>query len=307
MGLMFDVNLTEHLSLALKRFPRVRVEGKRRGPRYRPCGVASLQNAIGLDPCVVGKYPIRREVAKFVSTPTCFFAHLMLAMSEHRNQVKWLYTDGTQIDQIDMEKLLSVPSRSTLGHLRALDLNIVEPRETTSDRDLYGTMHNPRSPPKSCTLFEHSVAVMPVVNELGGLGEGIVQVLGAAPQIEELTLTMWPDKRFRTARAGDSLRRGRTSNPDRLSLGSLQSSRQGSIIYEPDEFEIGQHLDHCGSASQLPMFQCADPQRPSTCICQAHSGNDWPFRGAVASTLKNRFFDLGERVPEVIIHPFPLY
>ena len=39
--------------------------------------------------------------------------------------------------------------------------------------------------------------MIPVTTDFGGTGEGIIQVLSAAPQIEDLGLIMWPNKHFR--------------------------------------------------------------------------------------------------------------
>jgi hypothetical protein len=158
-----------------------------------------LKNAIGLDPCVVGAHMLWRDIDRFLTDPNCFFAHLLLAMSEQTPRLERLYTDGVQIDQVAVAKLLSAPARSILGWLRVLELNTFEPREVTTDRNKYGEIYEAHSIPglpESCAPFEHSVAVIPIANELGGLGKGIISVLRAVPQIEDLTLTMWPNKRF---------------------------------------------------------------------------------------------------------------
>lgn len=204
-NLLFNSTLIQDLSLALQRFHKLRVLGMRRGLQHRPLGVAMLENAVGLDPCVVGAWLNQREIDRFLYDPNCLFAHLLLAMSEQTPRLERLYTDGVQVDRLAMAKLLSAPARSILCRLRVLELNTFEPRMVTTDRNKYGEIYDAHSIPglpESCAPFERSVVVIPIANELCGLSEGTISVLKAAPQIEDLTLTMWPNKRF-------SLQKGR--------------------------------------------------------------------------------------------------
>ncbi len=151
--------LTKELAASLAKLPRVAVLGMRRSEDHRPWGWRTMLKATDLDPRVVGRpsyhYPVRSDA-------TILYVAMLQAAAKAKITLRRLYTDAIEIDAPQALKLSQQTLDVACKELLYLEINLR--RETGRDES---------------------------VSEAAQPGQGLLQLLGAAPKLRELGLQIF--------------------------------------------------------------------------------------------------------------------
>lgn len=187
--LLYTSRLEESLVSALAILPNLKTIGMRRSEDYSPYGWTVLRDAIGEDPRVLG--PIPSGPVYDISGATYLFIAIVSALSKTTLQLQRLYTDAIEIDNIKDEWLSQATLDAALSSVLYIELNAVKgwlnTRAKLSSQN-YNTLRRPED-----------------------FGAGLSRVLKATPQLKEIGLQIFPDRKQShllppTARNPDSWR-----------------------------------------------------------------------------------------------------
>ena len=153
------------LTTAFANLPGLQAIGMRRSEEHQPWGWSKLKDAIGEDPRVLGEISILSSSG--LHGPTRLFIAIMGAVAATRADVKRLYTDAIEIDQISLDSLHQGTLDLACRSLMYLEIN------ASLVRRLGGYSGDPMNRPD--------------------YGEGLLRLFRAAPELQELGLQIFPD------------------------------------------------------------------------------------------------------------------
>ena len=120
--LLYNENLERRLIGAFANLPNLQAVGMRRSEDHQPWGWSRLKDAIGEDPRVLGPIPWRPKYT--LSGPTRLFMAIVKAMAYMAVEVKRLYTDAIEIDNILPDTLPQRTLDATCRALLYLEVNV---------------------------------------------------------------------------------------------------------------------------------------------------------------------------------------
>jgi hypothetical protein len=182
--LLYSGQLVEELEEAFSTLPNLLTIGMRRSEKYKPWGWRTLMDAVGEDPRVLGPIPSGPQLK--LHAPTKLFVALVNALSSSPVELKRLYTDVVEIDNVLAEHLTQESLNRALRSVRYLEINIA--RAWLNSRP--NAQHNPYNTCNNDTDWGH----------------GLVRLMKAMPQLLELGLQIFPDLKQRGAMARRSSR-----------------------------------------------------------------------------------------------------
>jgi len=164
-------NLQEVLVKVLKTLRNLETIGMRRSEDHSPWGWKKLRDAVGEDPRVLG--PIPSGKARELSAPTGLFIAIINALAASDVKLKRLYTDAIELDNIDPPSLTQKALIRACNSILYLETNIIKgflnQRQNSQD---YFILSNPTS-----------------------YGKGLVHLLSACPNLLEIGLQIFPDRK----------------------------------------------------------------------------------------------------------------
>jgi hypothetical protein len=170
-----DRTLADKLTSAFSSLPNLKTVGMRRSDQHNPWGWRTLKDAIGRDPRELGDLPWIHQTG--ASGPTLLYAALMKALDTSGAAIQRLYTDAIEIDLISLHTLpLDVIQRACRS-LLYLEINVTKGNTST----VY-------QPPNETTEIEGS-------HEVSQYGSGLINLLSSSPQLRELGLMIFPDRK----------------------------------------------------------------------------------------------------------------
>jgi hypothetical protein len=172
--LLSKPKLVEDLTEALSKLPNLLTIGMRRSEKYEPWGWKKLMDAIGEDPRVLGPNPSGPKYT--LQAPTKLFVAIVSAVVAANVELKRLYTDVVEIDNILPENLTQDTLDRACRGLLYLEFNATR-----------GWLNKP---PNSKANYIRAA-------EDSEWGEGLLRLFKAAPHLLELGLQIFPDLRNR--------------------------------------------------------------------------------------------------------------
>lgn len=164
------VKLQTLLRNAFAGLPNLEVIGMRRSEDHRPLGWRKLMNSVGEDPRVLGNIPTGPAVA--LSSPTRLFMAIINAIAETNVSLKRLYTDAIEIDNIKPELLPQEVLDRTCRSILYLEVNATRGWLTSNTKRDYISLSDPSD-----------------------FGDGMVRLLRASPNLKEIGLQIFPDRK----------------------------------------------------------------------------------------------------------------
>lgn len=168
--LLAKPKLAEDLTDAFSKLPNVAAIGMRRSEDHSPWGWMKLKQDIGEDPRVLG--PIISGPKLSLQGPTKLFVAIIKAVAAANVDLKRLYTDVVEIDNILPETLPQETLNRASRSLLYLEFNATKA----------WLNKNPKA--KYSQLLDESE-----------WGEGLIRLLKAVPHVLELGLQIFPDLR----------------------------------------------------------------------------------------------------------------
>ncbi|KAK3079706.1 hypothetical protein LTS18_004091 [Coniosporium uncinatum] len=164
-------SLQEVLVRVLKTLPNLETLGMRRSEDHSPWGWSKLRDVVGEDPRVLG--PIPNGEARELSRPTSLFIAIINALAVSGTKLKRLYTDAIELDNIDPGFLTQEALVKACCSILYLETNItkgfLDKRRVLQD---YILLSDPTS-----------------------YGKGLVRLLSACPNLLEIGLQIFPDRK----------------------------------------------------------------------------------------------------------------
>ena len=167
-SLIYSSRLEYELTSAFAKLPNLEAVGMRRSEDHRPWGWQRLKDAVGEDPRILGPMPTR--LAYTLSPPTYLFQAIINSLAATHVDVKRLYTDAIEIDNILPERLAQEKLDAACRSILYLEINV-------SKAPLV----------KSKTAHER----YRVLGEKSDYGEGLLKLLKATPNLLELGLQIF--------------------------------------------------------------------------------------------------------------------
>ena len=173
--LLYSGQLTEELKEAFSSLPNLLTIGMRRSEKYKPWGWRTLMDAVEEDPRLLGPIPSGPKLT--LHAPTKLFVSIVNALASSPVELKRLYTDVVEIDNILEDHLDQESLDRALRSVLYLEVNVAKAWLTSRPN----AQHNPYN---ICR------------NELDW-GQGLVRLMKAMPQLLELGLQIFPDPKQR--------------------------------------------------------------------------------------------------------------
>jgi len=157
-----------------RQLPNVEVVGMRRSEDHNPWGWSRLRDAVGEDPRVLGTIP--DEMMDELQKPTLLFIAMINSLAESGTKLKRMYTDAIELDNIKPDVLSNDALTKACSSLWYLEANVTKGllSKWGRGRDAYIS-----SSDLAPTDF----------------GNGLVRLLQACPNLKELGLQVFPDRK----------------------------------------------------------------------------------------------------------------
>ena len=168
--LLSKPKLVEELTTAFSNLPNLAAIGMRRSEDHKPWGWNRLKDAIGDDPRVLG--PVPSGPMYSLSGPTKLFMAIINSVAAAHVDLKRLYTDATEIDNILPTVLLQEQLNQACRSLQYLEINVSKARLNKKKNANYTTLMDEAE-----------------------WGEGLLRLFKAVPHLCELGLQIFPDLR----------------------------------------------------------------------------------------------------------------
>ena len=166
--LLSKSKLAEELTTACSNLPNLAVIGMRRSEDHAPWGWKRLRDAIGEDPRVLGPMPSGPRYS--LSDPTKLFTAIVNAVAEAKVDLKRLYTDAIEIDNILPADLPQERLNRACRSLLYLEINASKAWLNNRPNANYATLKNEEE-----------------------WGDGLLRLFKAIPELRELGLQIFPD------------------------------------------------------------------------------------------------------------------
>ena len=166
--LLSTPKLAEDLTDVFSKLPNLVAIGMRRSEDHSPWGWTKLKETIGEDPRVIGRIPAGPKY--FLQAPTKLFVAIMYAVAEANVELKRLYTDVVEIDNILPEDLPQDLLNRACRSLLYLEFNAARAWLNQSPTGSYNT-----------------------ARDESDWGEGLLRLVNAVPHLLELGLQIFRD------------------------------------------------------------------------------------------------------------------
>lgn len=167
-SLLYTAALEQELTKALRMLPNLEIIGMRRSEEHSPWGWRMLEEAIGEDPRKLG--PIPSGPTKSLSGPTHLFLAITNALAKTNVKLNRFYTDAIEIDNIRRELLPQEKLGAAFQSLLYLEVNASRAWVEQKPSADYSTL-----------------------SDEAEIGEGMLQLMQAMPNLLELGLQAFPD------------------------------------------------------------------------------------------------------------------
>lgn len=167
-------NLQQRMTAILASLPKLRVIGMRRSEDHHPWGWKRVMDAVGEDPRVLGRIPSGPLFG--LSGPTRLFLAIVNAVASTADvKLRRLYTDAIEIDNIRPDLLTQETLEKACASLLYLEINSSKAWLNSRHQAEYISLHSTDSQP--------------------AYGEGLLRLLKATPQLREIGLQIFPDRK----------------------------------------------------------------------------------------------------------------
>jgi len=167
--------LADKLTTAFFSLPNLKTVGMRRSDQHNPWGWRRLKDNIGRDPRELGDLPWIHQSG--ASGPTLLYAAMIQALDTSGSEIQRLYTDAIEIDLISPHVIPRDVVQRACSSLLYLEVNVTKGNATSVYR-----------PPNEDTALSER-------HELSQYGSGLIKLLSANPNLRELGLMIFPDRK----------------------------------------------------------------------------------------------------------------